>query len=389
MHAICESCSNAPLLKELVRRSSKIGRCNVCLKFEAKVLKTSDPVFILAIKALIRYYYSEWDYHGRLGGESFQTLLSVDNPILRVNPKLDPFKFEEFLLSFLDKIGNDKKITLFTAYGRAIYLYRAMRAVSEGESALIEAVSDALKQRNHFLVEAEFLDRFKEIEESVTIIVAQGTEWYRARIGAERRAADAVYSPNKNSFYYEPYSDIALGAPPVGTTSAGRLNRPGVSYLYVASNVETAIAEVRPHPGEFISIGAFSITADQRVADLSNHRIEDLFRNDKQLEILETIIAIENAFATAAPPSDRQVYSLTQFLAETFRRLGFDGVKFRSTVASGANLVLFDPAASAWVPKSSRVVEVSRVLYKHENRNLHDPDEIYEVDLTPRASTSR
>jgi hypothetical protein len=109
--------------------------------------------------------------------------------------------------------------------------------------------------------------------------------------------------------------------------------------------------------------------------------LDELFRTDKKLAILETIIAMEKSLATAAPPSNRQLYSLTQFLAETLRRLGFDGVKFRSTVSTGMNLVLFDPDVATWVPDSSRVVEVQKVIYKHEDRKLFDPNAHYDIDF--------
>lgn len=381
MHAICESCCKADLLKLLATRSTTVGTCSICLNSNRQVIDTEERDFTLAIKALIRYSFSEWDYHSKLGGESFETLLFSENPIFNLNPNLPPLDYEEFLLSFLEDIDSDQEITLFSAYGREIYQYPAMRAISEGDSPLVSDIASDLRRRNHFLVETDNLEHFKMIQDYISVVVEPGTVWHRARIGVTKQASDGDFSPNGSSYYYEPHSDSELGAPPVGTTSAGRLNRPGVSYLYLASDPDTAVAEIRPHPAEFVSLGEFSLSAPQRIADLSHHRIADLFRNDNELEILEIIISIEKALSTAAPPSDRHVYSLTQFLAETFRRLGFDGVKFRSTVGAGVNLVLFDPAIATWMPNSSRVVEVQRVVYEHIDRKLYDPQGEYAIDL--------
>lgn len=100
MHALCIQCAKALLLKSLIAESSIYAPCNVCGTPGLQVIDTSDLKFIRAIKALIRYHYSEWEYHGRLGGESFQHLLSIENPIIRLNPKLDEIEYEEFLLSF-------------------------------------------------------------------------------------------------------------------------------------------------------------------------------------------------------------------------------------------------------------------------------------------------
>ena len=95
MHALCIQCAKALLLKSLIAESSIYAPCNVCGTPGLQVIDTSDLKFIRAIKALIRYHYSEWEYHGRLGGESFQHLLSIENPIIRLNPKLDEIEYEE------------------------------------------------------------------------------------------------------------------------------------------------------------------------------------------------------------------------------------------------------------------------------------------------------
>ena len=389
MQAICEHCCRADLLKSLVLSSVLKGQCSVCKQTGQTVVETNARDFVLAVKALVRYHYSEWQYHSKLGGETFETLLSSDNPIINLHPTFDELAYEEFLMSFLDDIDGDRQITLFTAYGRDIYGYEFRRAVSEGNCPLIAAVRSDLAIANHFLVEAKYEADFAAIKEHISIDVAAGSVWHRARIGAMRQAADASFDMTKDSYYYEPHTNQALGAPPVGTTSAGRLNRPGISFLYLASDEDTAVAEVRPHPGEFVSLGSFVISKPVSVADLSRHSLADLFRTDKDLQKLETIIAMERAFSTPAPPTDRQVYSLTQFLSDVLRKMGFDGVKFRSTVGTGVNLVLFNPDAAAWRPALGRVVEVKRVVYGHEDRKVFEPDQWYDIDFTPRDRATR
>lgn len=386
MHAICKTCSRASLLKNLALSSKVIGQCSVCGSKSCQIIETNSRDFVLAIKALIRYHYSEWEYHRKLGGDGLEALFfRVDNPIVNLNPSLDSSDYEDFLLSFLNDIDSDQQISLFTAYGREIYQYLPMRAISEGGSALISSAWEELKRRNHFLVEAEYLTRFDDLRNNITITLDKCSVWHRARIGAKKRAADADYTTTKDSYYYEPYAAEMLGAPPVGTTSAGRLNRPGVSYLYLASDRNTAVAEVRPHPGEFVSLGAFKLKKNLTIADLSQHQLTNLFRSNKELEKLEIIINMETAFATAAPPSNRQLYSLTQFLSEVLRGLGFEGVKFRSTVGNGDNLVIFDPDVAEWIPNSSSVVEINRVVYEHETRKLFDPEDTYDIDFESYA----
>ena len=54
-------------------------------------------------------------------------------------------------------------------------------------------------------------------------------------------------------------------APPPGYPSPGRINPDGISYLYVAEDVRTAILEVRPVPTQFVSVAQVELTEDIKV----------------------------------------------------------------------------------------------------------------------------
>ena len=44
------------------------------------------------------------------------------------------------------------------------------------------------------------------------------------------------------------YDEKGSDAPPKGTASPGRINPDGISYLYAANDIQTAVLEVRPIP---------------------------------------------------------------------------------------------------------------------------------------------
>lgn len=378
MHALCTDCANSKLLKDLISAAKVDGTCSVCGATYTSVIPTDNIQFIRAIKALIRYHYSEREYHSKLGGESFQALLSTENPIIRVNPKLDGIEYEEFLLSFLENLDSDDQVSVITAYGRDIYNYMPFTAISRGEAAAIPLIQRSLTERNYFVVESEHAKDFHELPKYITRTFPAGGGWYRARVGASRRAAKYSFPPDETQYYFEPHVGAAISAPPIATASSGRLNRPGVSFLYLAADADTAIAEIRPHPSDLVSVAEFTIIKEQRIADLTQHDLLRFFNSDRELELLEIVIAVENALATAAPPSNRQLYSLTQFLADIFRTMNFDGIAFRSTVGVGANLVLFEPTAAVWLEGSSRVVEINRVSYRHTPKALFDAASKYD-----------
>ncbi|WP_197520399.1 RES family NAD+ phosphorylase [Paraburkholderia tropica] len=382
-HFVCIDCCTAPLLRQLAASSGIRAICGLCGSNDATCADTGTDDFLLVIKALIRYHFGEWQYHSKLGDGSLESLFFHDpNPIIRISPKQDPGDREDVVLSFLNDVNTRQmQIEIFTAYGRAIYNHRPKTPISAGESAVLAMARKALTERNHFLVEAEYVNVLRPVVPYVASVVAAGTRWHRARLGAKERAANFREIGGPPSYFYQPHQDKTLGAPPVGATTAGRLNRPGVSYLYLASDAATAAAEIRPHPGELVSLGCFILADDRRIADLRSHDLTKLWRSDQELDMLELVIAMENAFATAAPPSNRSAYTVTQFLGELFRQLGFDGVRFRSTVGDGDNLVLFDPASAAWEDGSSRVIDVKRVRYELIDREKFDQNEQYDIDF--------
>lgn len=382
-HNVCYECCVAPLLKDLVLRHGRKSKCSLCEVENVVCVNTGLDDFLLAIKALIRYHFGEWQYHSKLGDGSLEGLFFIDpNPFLKINPKQSNIDREDVVLSFLDDVNERQmQVNVITAYGREIYQYLPHIPISSGESEILSNANRALFERNYFLVEDEYEAILRPIVPFMTATINAGSMWYRARMGAKRRAANYKDMGGPPTYYFEPHKNKEIASPPVGLATAGRVNRPGVSYLYLASNTSTAAAEIRPHPGEYISLGQFEVVKNISVIDLRSHDLTKLWRNDDELEKLELIIAMEKVFAMAAPPSNRSTYTLTQFLGELFRRLGFDGVLYRSTVGDGHNLVVFNPAHAQWMADSGRAMNVTKVSYELEDIQLFDEGESYDIDF--------
>jgi hypothetical protein len=84
-------------------------------------------------------------------------------------------------------------------------------------------------------------------------IIPSGSTYFRARIGYEKKGISTEGWIGKRLF--QPYKDSNIGAPSPLKATPGRMNRDGVSFLYLSTDLTTAIAEVRPHPGQIVSIG--------------------------------------------------------------------------------------------------------------------------------------
>lgn len=174
--------------------------------------------------------------------------------------------------------------------------------------------------------------------------------WFRARI-----QTGGIY-------------DIAqMGAPPPAIASHGRANPAGIPYLYLATDMSTAVSEVRPHTGDKVSIATFKIEDNLKIIDLRHPRRtvspfavdeDDIARLRGDLEFL---VGLGNELTHPVLPSTAAYnYTPSQYLCEFIKKCGFDGVMYRSSVGSGFNVALFHPlTANAETVVERRVEQVS------------------------------
>jgi len=379
-YAVCPFCMRDELVRHLAARGKDRLACFLCGTKRGPRVRTDQPKFIRGCKAAIRFHYSEWNYHTRIGGDPLESLLSEDdNPLFRYAKRIDASAREEFVLSFLEPaFENQRRLSLITAPGRQILEHRPKPAIATQPHPLLERMGTELRSKNYFAVERVFYPKVSQIARFVDHRIRRHTQFHRARIGAQIDAWNFSHDMQIVTPFYTPWKDIDLGAPPVAKANVGRMNRAGVSFLYLASDADTAVREIRPHPGEVVSLGRFATNRSLRIADFTLHPRSKLYENDEQLDLLHLIVAIDRTFATAAPPSDRTLYSVTQLLSDMIRQMGFQGVGFRSTVGDGYNLVVFEPDLFRWVPDSARVEVVDGLKYDYHPGQLFDPDKHYD-----------
>lgn len=141
-----------------------------------------------------------------------------------------------------------------------------------------------------------------------------------------------------------------MGAPPAHLAMPGRANPVGIAYLYLASDHQTAIAEVRPHAGNVVCVAEVRTSGSLKIADLRKPRkaispfaVEiardvALLRND--IPFLDELGAeLTRPVLPRSAPVD---YLPTQYLCEFIKDCGFDGVMYGSSVGDGVNVAIFD-----------------------------------------------
>ncbi|MBB5511141.1 RES family NAD+ phosphorylase [Paraburkholderia atlantica] len=185
-------------------------------------------------------------------------------------------------------------------------------------------------------------------------------------------------------WHYGPFAGSEIGAPSPTIASAGRANRAGVSFLYCATNESTAVAEIRPHPGERVSIGAFRIVRDLRAYDLSRSQLLHYFESDKFLDAYVPFNTLSILINKTITPAERSQYSITQLIADCIRQLGFDAVLFESTVGSGTNAVLFNSGDAKLLPEEGKVFLINKVEYSFVPEQTINSREEYVEDYEKR-----
>ncbi len=138
--------------------------------------------------------------------------------------------------------------------------------------------------------------------------------------------------------------------PRADRATEGRVNAKGIPCLHLATEPNTAMAEVRPWIGSLVSVAAFEVVRDLTVVDCSSDSTRLLFfEKEPSPEKREERVwsDINRAFSEPVTRTDDVAdYSPTQVLGEAFKARGFDGIVYESKLGKGKNVALFDLKAA-------------------------------------------
>ena len=253
--------------------------------------------------------------------------------------KQNPFLFHHVLIPLLEAILSEHTCVLKS--GTEIY-----RARNDSNHSLwtewndycrIEYTQKTLKNLEKRDVDGKVIQEVQE--EYDALLNEPRTQKVKERIESGFQGFDAKGS----------------SAPPWNKAVAGRCNPKGVAYLYAALESQTAVAEIRPHIKDTISIALLKPVRDLKLVnfDYDPDAVVDgkdfLFNN------------IQKDFSVRDIDRDDD-YLVTQYITALIENLGYDGICFRSSlVKDGTNYVVFDPDTCQVV--SSELCFLSEVKY--------------------------
>lgn len=191
---------------------------------------------------------------------------------------------------------------------------------------------------------------------------------------------DNYCEQHKNGF--EGFSADECMCPPPHKVSHGRCNLPNSPHLYAAADIHTAIAETRPYIRDTISVASLCCEKDLKIIDFCY----DWDDHDNFGDWFYMAMSSEFSVVNKGKEND---YFATQYLTMLVKSIGYDGLKFKSSlVMDGVNYVIFDDTVCK--PISSKLYTVMQARYEvlptyYNNSSLKDANgaDIPDPPLTP------
>ena len=362
-NTICIECLKDINLKRYVNKTGVEGQCSNCGNKKGLIVQIADKEFQNRFKAAIRYHYSEMLYNPHWGGYyNWIYLLTEENEIL--TEPLKESENEDDIFWEIEKIEGH-----VDDFAKDVSLYFGEARLDAFFDPIVRATWDWLFQLKGHISYINPQEIAKKIVEKCEDMIKdlerkeKNISLFRARLGVKDILHYAELGDEPEDVYI-PYKKGEIGAPPAETASEGRFNRAGTSYLYLASTRDTAIKEIRPNVGHDVSIGEFFIKGEINIVDFTVLDFYDYATSDDKIDNYIKLRAIEKVISL---PNPEKKYRLTQGFADAFYSLGYDGVKFNSSVSDGTyNLVLFKKEMAIYKKKSKEAFHISGMEYKVE-----------------------
>jgi len=381
---ICRSCIRSNYIKDFLKnnRAQEDKECIICHE-KASYDISNDREALEMMVNNIRYHYPIYLYFN--GEDTLYTpkvlrpnYLMTDNWIftsklsedvsLMIYSTLSRSTSIDDISKFLfsnDEVSDDE-LKWWTRYN---YDEHYGKPLKDAKARLISRIEGDLQRMNHFQVSEKYMSIFNEIKRHIPSAKFIDKVFYRARKGFNRIEALVNDYPKMISF---PYIKDEICSPPPMITQSGRFNRVGCSFLYVASNENTAVSEIRPEISERCTVADFKCISDSLFMDVRKESISNM-KIEENLTIVNILESLNRLFSGPILSNESNKYLITQFLSDIIRSLGYSGVVYDSPQGDGYNITGFEDGLFKLVDDSERIVTVNKISY--ETSLVEDSDD--------------
>ena len=244
------------------------------------------------------------------------------------------------------------------------------------------------RNRNPDPRKSEVLKMLGDFETNYEIELIPGNYMYRSRIISNR---NDLKDDTGHGFYG--YNKNESGAPPREKAIDLRANYRYIPCLYCSKNPFISILECHPRVGSYVSVAKIEIKNNIKLLDFSQSQSSKKKISEEKKELFEKISEL---FSTPVANDDDTIdYIPTQFIAEYAKKIGYDGIVYKSSVGKsiiddfkkadqniekhfGYDVAIFNYENNA-EPISSNVFEISWLTGDFK-RDDQDPNGIEVID---------
>lgn len=346
---VCADCVEDEFLKGVIASNLAKRKCDYCGKGGRRYIAAPVEAIMAPITSAFFYYFNDPDSSGMPydGGWVFGVDITTEDALLSISLECHDDLFQDIANAFTNDLWVE------TAGGHwasshpsdiMAYAWEGfVREIKHKSRFFFSAISpdpydpDGYSPLNTLAAiggAAKDLDLIKKLSAGIT--------FYRVR----ERSNGSTWQLDADQ----------LGAPPEGSAQAQRMNPPGISYLYLANEKKTALAEVLSKPPISAGIGTFTTQRELRIIDLTQlPSFPSIFdeENHHVWELLQFFHKFVNEISKPVPKDGREhvEYVPSQVVCEYFAKVfrteeddSIDGLVYPSAVRpGGTNVVLFPP----------------------------------------------
>ena len=343
---VCDECVEDDFLKDIISINADHKECDYCGRIEDSDCAAPVATIMESIGSTLYYYFNEPSSAGvpYEGGYLFEPT-DTDDALMAIGLECNDQLFNDISKAFVhdgwvEASGGNWALShqneiLSSSWDNFVSVvkhgvrYFFSRIQNSNESCSQEySPPQLLTIINHLAKELNLISTFPS-----------GTSFYRVR----EREEGANWELNDNQ----------MGSPPAEQAAAGRMNPAGISYLYLAFDQQTALAEVIERPPCGVAIAQFDAKRDLQILDLTALPTFPSIFDDSRRDQREGLLFLSRFVVEISKPVKKdgrehieyvpsQVVS--EYFALSFQANGqpLDGIAYPSAVRPGGrNLVLF------------------------------------------------
>ena len=220
---------------------------------------------------------------------------------------------------------------------------------------LWDSFCESVRFKQRFFITHPVLDMLAAIAKSLEMTIEPGQLFYRARIIDDKAAKNEhmiakcyrVDASEEEMKWYHNKANKFRGLCKEGSyvppnpelIRDARSNPKFIRYLYIAENPTTAIYEVRPILYSRVNVARIEVKEKLLIANIAVNIDPD---SDTDRGVEKWLMSfVQSAFSS--PTSNPDEYLPSQVIAEFFRHLGYDGIRYSSSLHKGGyNLTVYD-----------------------------------------------